>query len=77
MAAPSPAEIQYQLQHIHDDRSNGIITSFGVCLGVATITVLLRFVARRIKRAPLAGDDWTIVAGLVGAPRPWLPGPYD
>ncbi|KAL8906230.1 MAG: hypothetical protein Q9207_002152 [Kuettlingeria erythrocarpa] len=64
MAAPSPAEIQYQLQHIHDDTSNQIMASLGVCLAFAIITVLLRFVSRHITRAPLAGDDWTIVAGL-------------
>ncbi|KAI4278561.1 MAG: hypothetical protein L6R35_006086, partial [Caloplaca aegaea] len=64
MTAPSASEIQYQLQHIHEDTSNQIIAAFGVCLGIATCAVLLRFVARHITRAPLAGDDWTIVAGL-------------
>ncbi|KAL8956223.1 MAG: hypothetical protein Q9193_006193 [Seirophora villosa] len=67
MDRPSPAEIQYQLQHIHDDRSNEIIAALGVCMGIAIIAVLLRFVARHLKRAPLEGDDWTIVAGLLCA----------
>ncbi|KAL8951208.1 MAG: hypothetical protein Q9222_002811 [Ikaeria aurantiellina] len=65
MAAPSPAEIQYQSQHITDDTSHRIISAFGVCLGFAIISVLLRFVARHITRAPLGGDDWTIVVGLI------------
>lgn len=69
MDRPSPAEIQYQLQHIHDDRSNEIIAALGVCLGIAIIAVLLRFVARHLKRAPLEGDDWTIVAGLVSTSK--------
>ncbi|KAI4140519.1 MAG: hypothetical protein LQ341_003806, partial [Variospora aurantia] len=67
MTAPSAAEIQYQLQHIHEDTSKQIIAAFGVCLGIATCAVLLRFVARHITKAPLAGDDWTIVAGLLCA----------
>ncbi|KAL8685241.1 MAG: hypothetical protein Q9218_007885 [Villophora microphyllina] len=64
MAGPSPADIQYQLAHIHDDRSNAIIAAFSVTLTFAIITVLLRFVSRHITRAPLASDDWTIVVGL-------------
>ncbi|KAL8825258.1 MAG: hypothetical protein Q9170_007866 [Blastenia crenularia] len=67
MAAPSPAERQYQLEHIHDDQSPKIIIAFGICLSIATITVLLRFVARHLARAPLGGDDWTILVGLVRA----------
>lgn len=69
MAAPSPAEIQYQLRHIHDDQSDQIIAAFGVCLGFAVIAVLLRFVARHLTRAPLGGDDWTTLVGLVGPSR--------
>ncbi|KAL9007899.1 MAG: hypothetical protein Q9173_006919 [Seirophora scorigena] len=67
MDSPPPAEIQYQRQHIHDDRSNEIIAALGICLGIAIIAVLLRFVARHLKRAPLEADDWTIVAGLLCA----------
>ena len=65
MAGPTPAQIEYQLQHIQDDRSDEIIAAFGVCLGIATITVLLRFVTRHLTRAPLKGDDWAVVFGLV------------
>ncbi|CAO1604327.1 hypothetical protein XANCAGTX0491_007886 [Xanthoria calcicola] len=32
---------------------------------IATLAVALRFQARRIKRAPLGADDWTILAALV------------
>ncbi|KAL8768853.1 MAG: hypothetical protein Q9209_005034 [Squamulea sp. 1 TL-2023] len=66
MAGPTPADIQYQLQHIQEDRSNEIIVAFGICLGLAIITVLLRFVARHLTKASLGGDDWTIIFGLVG-----------
>ncbi|KAL9576500.1 MAG: hypothetical protein Q9212_007046 [Teloschistes hypoglaucus] len=65
MAGLSPAAIAYQRAHIHDDRSKDIIAALGVTLGFAIITVVLRFLSRHITRAPLAGDDWTIVAALV------------
>ncbi|KAL8999138.1 MAG: hypothetical protein Q9169_001917 [Polycauliona sp. 2 TL-2023] len=64
MAAPTPAQIQYQLQHIQDDRSDEIITAIGITGSFAIITVLLRFVARHLTRAPLGADDWTILFGL-------------
>ncbi|KAI4087818.1 MAG: hypothetical protein L6R37_008278 [Teloschistes peruensis] len=64
MAVPSPADIEYQHAHIHDDRSKDIIAALTTTLGFAIITVVLRFVSRHITRAPLAGDDWTIVAAL-------------
>ncbi|KAL8993130.1 MAG: hypothetical protein Q9188_007403 [Gyalolechia gomerana] len=65
MAAPSPAEIQYQLQHIQDDQSDQIISAFGVCLAFAIVAVLLRFVARHLNKASLGGDDWAILVGLL------------
>ncbi|KAL8682884.1 MAG: hypothetical protein Q9186_001130 [Xanthomendoza sp. 1 TL-2023] len=64
MVEPSPPDIDYQLQHIQDDRSKDIIVAIGICLGFAIITVLFRFLARHLNRAPLGGDDWTIVFGL-------------
>ncbi|KAL8698486.1 MAG: hypothetical protein Q9201_006541 [Fulgogasparrea decipioides] len=64
---PSPADIQWQHEHIHDDRSNEIIVAFGITLGFAITSVLLRFVSRHITRAPLGLDDWIIVLGLICA----------
>ena len=34
---------------------------------VATVSVVLRFQARRIKRLPFEADDWTILIALVGS----------
>lgn len=67
MAALPPAVVQYQLEHIHDDRSKEIISALYVTLGFAIITVVLRFVSRHITRARLDWDDWIIVFGLVCA----------
>ena len=45
-----------------------IIGASAVLLSVSTIAVILRFVARRLSRAPLWLDDWFILASLVHAP---------
>ena len=46
MAAPSAADIEYQKAHINDDRRIGIAVSNVVCLGVAVVAVILRYVSR-------------------------------
>ena len=65
MAQLSPAEIQYEVEHIHQNRAPDIIASYVTCLSLACIAVVLRFVARRISRASLQADDMTILAALV------------
>ena len=65
MAAPSPAEIQYQKAHIHENKAPDIIASHVICFVLACIAVTLRFIARRIKKAPIKADDWFIVVALV------------
>ncbi|KAL8880819.1 MAG: hypothetical protein Q9198_001847 [Flavoplaca austrocitrina] len=64
MSTLPPAILQYQLEHIRDNKSKEILSALGVTLGFAIITVLLRFVSRHITRAGLAWDDWTVVFGL-------------
>ena len=66
MSAPSPADIQYQFQHIQDDRSKQLLATYVVSLFVASVAVALRCVARRINRASLQADDYMIVLGWVG-----------
>lgn len=65
MAQLSPAEIQYELEHIRQDRAPNIIASYAICLSLACIAVVLRFVARRISRASLQADDFTVAIALV------------
>ena len=68
MAAPTPAQIQYMEAHISDDRRPGLIASVVIPLSIASIAVVLRFIARRRVRAPLLADDWLILASLVCYP---------
>ena len=55
----------YQLAHTEDTRVNRIVGSAIFCLVIAYISVLLRFIARRIGRSSLQADDWWMLASLV------------
>lgn len=65
MAEPSPSEIQYQLAHIHEDRSGDIVYSHIVCMTLATVAVILRFASRRLCKAAILADDYMIIVALV------------
>lgn len=65
MAAPSPSEIQYQLDHIREDRSSDIVISHIICMTLATVAVILRFTSRRLCKAAILADDYMIIAALV------------
>ena len=65
MALLTPVELQYQEEHIHDDRSGNLVTSHAICIAIAAIAVLLRLIARRMCRASIQADDWMIIFALV------------
>lgn len=54
------------------DENRYVITIFvGVFMAIsATVAVLLRFAARRVRKQPFLVDDYTIVAALVSKPAP-------
>ena len=66
MAFP-PEEIKYQLAHIHDDRSQGFITSVAIVTTLATVAVILRVLARRWTKVGWAADDYTIMMAVIMA----------
>lgn len=61
-----PQEIVYETIHFRDDKSPAIVGGSILLIVVATIAVVLRLVARRIKRTAWGADDYTIVLSLVG-----------
>ena len=65
MAPPSAEEIEYQLAHIHQDRSSDIVVSHAICIVIALIAVVLRFSSRRLCKAPILADDYMIIVALV------------
>jgi hypothetical protein len=65
MVVPSPAEIHYQLTHIREDRSFNIVISHAICLPIAVIAVALRLISRRLIKASIQADDWSILFALL------------
>lgn len=63
--AASPEQVAYQLAHRHEDRSGAIIGAITAVTILATIAVILRFMARRVIRAKIMADDYFTVAALV------------
>ena len=58
-------DIAYQKAHIQDDRSKTIVVSHAICLSLAAIAVLLRFMSRKIGKVALERDDYMIFAALI------------
>lgn len=57
---PPPAGVD-----LADSRVSENNAAVAVLLGLATIAVILRFIARIIQRSGLMADDWTIILALV------------
>ena len=66
MAEPSPSEIAYEEAHIDQSRQINIAVSNGICLGIAFVAVLLRFISRRLAGTNNGADDWWAWIALVG-----------
>jgi len=60
-----PAEIQYEIAHVHDDRGPDMVVSNVICISLACVAVLLRLIARRLSKAKIWFDDYMIVVALV------------
>lgn len=69
MAQPLPSEIAYEKAHVNQSRQIDIAVSNGICLGIAYIALLLRFLSRRLARTKIGADDWWALIALVGKPR--------
>lgn len=54
-------EIDYQLIHIDEDRSEALVVSHTICLVLAGIAIILRLIARRISKAAIKADDYMII----------------
>ena len=65
MSAPSPAEIEYEEAHIHQQRSTVNIVVLCVFTGLALLVLFARLASRKIQRAGFALDDYLIILGMV------------
>lgn len=64
-------EIDYQLIHIDEDRSEALVVSHTICLVLAGIAIILRLIARRISKAAIKADDYMIILAFVSNPFFW------
>ena len=58
-------EIEYEMAHASDNRGPTLNAAYGVCISIAIIAVILRFISRRTSKNALRADDWMVVVGLV------------
>ncbi|CAD6594535.1 MAG: hypothetical protein ASARMPRED_000617 [Alectoria sarmentosa] len=60
-----PAEARYQLSHVNDSKDASTAAAYAICLPMAIIAIIMRFVSRRMGRTPYGADDWVIVLAFV------------
>ena len=65
MANSSASEIAYEKAHVEESRRTNIAVSNGICLTIAFVAVLLRFISRRLAGTNNGPDDWWAWAALV------------
>lgn len=63
----SPEWLEYQLQHLNEDRAPEILGVGISFFTVATVAVCLRLLARKISKVRCGHDDYFIVIALVCA----------
>ena len=68
MVLPTPADVVYMEEHIHDTQVPQIIAVNVLCMLIVLVAILLRIISRRMIPAPFKMDDWTIIAATVCLP---------
>ena len=67
MARPTAMDMTYQSAHIGDDRRRDVVVSHAICITLAVIAVVLRFVSRRIGKVKVGWDDYVLLAAFAFA----------
>jgi hypothetical protein len=62
---PTPEQIQYMQEHIGDTLVPSMHISNGIMVGAATISVIMRFMARRISGSGIGKDDICLFVAYV------------
>ena len=53
-------EIRYQAAHLKDSRTEGIVAGSSVLIAVATVSVVLRLWARKVRTASFPASAWAV-----------------
>lgn len=67
MATPSisPADLDYMLEHVNDNKSAEVVVACAVCGAIAYVAVALRLYARKLGRVEYGLDELFIGFALV------------
>lgn len=61
----TPDQLQYLQERVDETRVPAIHVSNGICIAAATISVVLRFFARRLSRSGFGKDDYCLFLAYV------------
>lgn len=67
MKIPTPEQLQYMQAHANDTKVPGMIVASVVCMVIATLAVVTRFIARltATRKVALLSSDWLVLVALV------------
>lgn len=65
MPTPTPEQIQYMQEHINDTLVPSMHISNGIMVGAATVSVAMRFMARRMSASGIGKDDICLFVAYV------------
>lgn len=65
MPQPSPSEIKYEYEHLQDNRGQEMVVAYVINIALAYVAVILRLASRRLSKAALQADDYTVIFALV------------
>ena len=64
-------EFEYQITHQSDDRGKAVAAVSSLMIALATVAVGMRFVARKLNKAPWQADDYATTLSLVNREEPF------
>ena len=63
----TPAQAAYIIAHLHETQGPRIVTISILLIVITVVAVVLRFVARNVRKLPWQIDDYFMLPALVGS----------
>lgn len=64
---PTPAQVAYVLAHLDETQGPRIVAISILLIVISIVAVVLRFIARNIRKLPWLIDDYFMLPALVGS----------
>ena len=61
----TPEEIQYQEANAQETAVPRLIAVFIICYVISYVSIILRFISRRLSNTQLRADDWLMLISTV------------